>query len=86
MNAFSKTVEMLLRTDAYRATKFLSETATVKATQRHRRRRHDKTREVIITFGAPNYAEREFIRKCKRAGEPFPIKRVQLKFRPEARR
>jgi hypothetical protein len=37
---------------------------------------------VTPTIGIPNYL-REFIRKCKKAGEPFPVKKIQLKFLPK---
>lgn len=52
--------------------------------------------EVTVTVGKPNYLEREFIKACQKAGEPFPVKKIQLKFpnskpakvngRPEAKR
>jgi hypothetical protein len=34
----------------------------------------------VFTIGKPNYEEREFIKKCKKAGEPFPVKKIQVKF------
>jgi len=36
--------------------------------------------EVHLTIGKPNYLEREFIKLCQKAHEPFPVKKVQLKF------
>ena len=36
--------------------------------------------EITLTIGRPNYAEREFIKTLKEAKEPFPVKKVQLKF------
>lgn len=36
--------------------------------------------EVVLTHGRPNYAQRQFIRRCQRAGEPFPVRKVQLRF------
>jgi len=41
---------------------------------------------VILTVGKPNYAEREFIAVCKKAGEKFPLKKVVLKFPPKTER
>ncbi len=74
-------VKALLHTGAVKATKFLSEYATVKATQLGRPCRNARARSVLVTFGAPNYAERHFIKQCKAAGEPFPVKKIQLKFK-----
>lgn len=36
--------------------------------------------EFILTIGRPNYLERRFIKHCKNAGEPFPVKNVIKKF------
>ena len=74
-------VRSLLRTGAFRATKFLNESATIRATQLGRPRKNARARSVLVTFGSPNYAERRFIRRCKAAGEPFPVKKIQLKFK-----
>lgn len=35
--------------------------------------------EIALTIGKPNYAEREFIKLCQKANEPFPVKKLQLK-------
>ncbi|MFA5382080.1 MAG: hypothetical protein WC356_02860 [Candidatus Micrarchaeia archaeon] len=58
-----------------RATKYVSDNLTVKATSRCVR----AAKELILTAGKPNYAERKFIKLCKKAGEKFPIKKIQLK-------
>ncbi len=65
------------------ATLYLSPTCVLRAT---RMRELGKTRfnprkvELVVTIGRPNYLEREFVKQCKQSGEPFPVKRVQLKF------
>jgi len=41
---------------------------------------------MVLTIGRPNYAEREFIKLCKKAGEPFPVKKMQLKFYPKKKK
>jgi len=78
-----KVVGALLANNARRATKFLSEKETIKA-QRiifgGRISKRDTRTTVVVTFGRPNYLEREFIRQCKKAGESFPVKKIQLKF------
>ena len=58
------------------ATKYISDKLTVKATRRQKSR---SQQQFIITIGRPNYAERQFIKRCKKAGEPFPVKNIQLK-------
>lgn len=76
-------VEALLTAGAARATKFVSDAETVTAKRVMYRGKIDKRSKrtsVVLSFGRPNYAEREFIRRCRKAGEPFPLKRVQLKF------
>lgn len=82
MNAISNTIEVLLRTDAVKATKYLAPNHIVRATRKnykHKENPKGTTIEIILTIGRPNYAEREFVKKCRRAGEPFPVKGVQLR-------
>lgn len=84
MNAITNVVEAVLRTDAVRATKYLAHNQVVRATKRTFRNFERGPREnveVLLTLGRPNYVEREFIKACKKAGEPFPVKKVQLKFK-----
>jgi hypothetical protein len=66
-----------------RATRYLSSRLTVKATRRHKFDGRASRREVVVTIGAPNYAENIFIKRCKQAGEPFPVKRVLLQLEPK---
>lgn len=51
-----------------------------KAEKRKGRRRKEETIGFVITFGKPGYKEREFIKKCKKVGEPFPVKKLQLTY------
>lgn len=62
-----------------KATRFLAPDLVVKAAGRHKPRKASRQMEVVVTIGKPNYAERAFIRQAKKAGEPFPVKRVQVK-------
>lgn len=66
----------------YRGTKYLSDKFTVKVTRQHRPRANDYRVTYIVSAGRPNYAEREFIKQCKKVGEPFPVAKVQIKFYP----
>ena len=78
---FHQLVDALLTTGAYKATKYLTAKEVAKATRtRYKGKFHDSGRlEILFTMGRPNYEEREFIKKCKKAGEPFPVKKIQLK-------
>jgi len=67
------------------ATKYLSPVLVVKATRHGKPCKNERSTSMVVTVGKPNYAEREFIKKCKKAGEPFPVKKIQLKW-PSARR
>ena len=80
-NAVTSVIEILMRGNAKRATKFISPTQIVRAT-----RRHPKTSEFVLKIGSPNYLERDFIKACKKAGEPFPVRNIQIKFYPEKKK
>lgn len=83
-NVFGQLMECILEGGARQATKYISERETVKATLRtYKRRMHGprpKDRTIVVTVGPPNYLERRFIKLAKKAGEPFPIKKIQLKW------
>lgn len=75
--------EIILDGGAVRATKYVSDKLTVKATRQTYKGRIDKRARAVtmlVTVGIPNYVEREFIKKCKQAGEPFPVKKIQVKW------
>ena len=77
---FGHLAEWVLDNGAKRATKYLSEKLTITATYQGKHRARDSSRTLLFTIGAPNYASRQFIKKCKAAGEPFPVKRLQIAF------
>ena len=66
-----------------RVTKFVPPACTVKITRQRKLDRRDRYSTYILTVGAPNYEERTFIARCRKAKEPFPIKKVQLRFYPK---
>lgn len=76
--AFSDLAEILLEAGAVKATKYFSPTEVLKATRRTRLK--GRTVEILFTAGAPNWAERRFIKACQQAKEKFPIKKVQIKW------
>ena len=92
MNSFSQVIEMLLRTGSWKATKYLSPTTVVNATRRrYRGKLHEARRmkygytDLVVTVGRPNYLQRKFLKDCRKAGEQFPIRKIQLKACPQKR-
>ncbi len=80
---FADLAECILVDGAYKATKYLGEKLTVKATRKRFKGKIDKRSriaEILFTVGAPNYEERKFIKQAKKAGEPFPVKKIQVKY------
>lgn len=67
------------------ATVYYSPTLVFKATRRGKPDARDKRTELVLTIGRPNWADRKFIKLCVKAGEPFPVKRVQLRLYREKR-
>jgi len=65
-----------------KAVAYVSPKLTIKLSRRHRPDGRSKSVDFVLTSGAPNYAEREFIKQLKKVKEPFPVKKVQLKFWP----
>jgi hypothetical protein len=52
----------LVDSDARSAVKFVDAKTVVRATWRYKPTGRDSRRELIVTFGAPNYAERRLIK------------------------
>lgn len=85
--AIHSIAEILLEGGAVRATKFFSETLIVRGVRRTYGGKIAKgNTEILLTIGKPNYAEREFIKACKKAGEPFPVKNIQIKWPEKGKR
>ena len=85
-NAISKAVESLLETDARQATVYLGPKAVVTATRRFKPDKRSKRVDLVLKLGAPNYREAQFINACFKAGEPLPVRKVQLKFWPNPKK
>lgn len=83
MNTIGCVYNAVVANGARSATKYLSDRLVVRATRRlyggKILPKHYNT-EVVITVGRPNYRERQFIKECKRAGESFPVRKIQLRF------
>lgn len=68
--------------DVRKATHYESATYTVKASHRHRPSARSTRVEIVLSWGRPNYAEREFIRKHKKTAS-FPLDVPVLTFWPK---
>ena len=94
---FSRVAAALLESGARKATLYISPKLTVKASvpiyaprdkkgvRKYPKSVHDMRSsrvEILFTAGTPNFEERHFIRQCIKAGESFPVRKVQLKFLP----
>ena len=81
VNAVSHATAHLLASGAVKATKYLSLKLVVKVKRKEFvGRANPRLTELHVTFGVPNYEEREFIKACRKSGEPFPAGKIQLKF------
>lgn len=74
-------IQTVLSTGAHCATKYVSPKHVVKVTQRLLGGKPSlKNLDFVVTIGRPNYADSKFIKQCIKAGEPFPVKKLRLKF------
>jgi hypothetical protein len=77
---YNEVCESIVNGGAIKATKYITPKFIIRATRKLFGKKITKGNiEMIITIGKPNYAEREFIKLCQEANEPFPVKKVQLK-------
>lgn len=78
--AISRVVQACYERKVRQATIFLAPQFVVKATRRFRPDKRSFHEEILLTLGKPNSKERQFIRLCLRVKEPFPVKKMQLKW------
>lgn len=82
-SSVNKAVTSLLElTSARKVTVYQSPDVVVKATRQRKPTKRSRTETILVTLGAPNFAERKFIKQCKTAGVNFPVREPQLKFYP----
>lgn len=89
MKYSDKVIHLLLAASAHRAVKYVSPTHIVRATRvlyRNKLPRKGSNPHIVMTFGRPNYAEKIFIKKRIKAGERFPVRKIQLQFPPKPRK
>lgn len=65
------------------ATAYQSPQLVVTATRRCKSDARACRIEMVLTIGKPNYRGRAFVKACLKAGEPFPVKKVQLRWMPK---
>lgn len=80
---FQQLAYFIISGKAVRATKYLAVDNVISAQRKlygGKIYKRSNTVDIIFKAGKPNYKEREFIKLCKKSGEIFPIKKIQLKF------
>ena len=80
---FATVCGALIASDAKTAVKYIDDKTIVRATWRFKPNARNRRNEIAITYGAPNYSEREFIKKCKKVGEPLPVNKIQFRAYPQ---
>ncbi len=83
---FATVLGALVASDAKSAIKYLSPKLVVKATWLNKPSNRNRLESAVVTFGAPGFKEQKFIDACAQAGEPFPVKKVQLRAWPIKRK
>lgn len=68
------------------ATYYIAPDLTVKITRSHVPDKRSRGETFHLTVGKPNFAERKFIKLCYKAGQSFPVRKVQLKFWPKPKK
>lgn len=85
-HAYAQVCAAVLATGAKTATKYLSPKLTVRGTLHGKLDKRARRVTLAVSIGSPNYAERQFIKDCIKAREPFPLRDVQLKYPPVKRK
>ena len=81
LSIVTKVVETLLVSGAKTVTKYLDDKTILRASRpTYDGKFGTGNTTIILTIGRPNFAERQFIKLCKKAKEKFPIAKIQLKF------
>ena len=70
---------MVIDSAIKKTTKYFAPKRVMKLTRIGKYDGRSRTQKFMLTTGAPNHAERKFIKDCIEAGEPFPIHNIQVK-------
>lgn len=81
-------IKAVVETDSRRAVKYVAPNMVVRATRTLFGRKINRRGniELKVTIGKPNARERDFIKDCKKAGEPFPVKGVMVQPLPDPKK
>lgn len=80
--SIQKAVETLLEVGARQTVVYQHPNLTVKATRQRKPDKRTRSETIILTIGRPAHAERKRIKLLTKAGEPFPVRKVSIKFYP----
>jgi hypothetical protein len=73
-------VSMLECPKLKRASNYVSPDLVINGCRMHPATKRSRSTTIVLSIGKPNYSNREFIKLCKKAGEPFPAKKMQLRW------
>lgn len=79
-------VDRLLKTEAYTVTRYLSPKLVVRAVRIGGKHKLPRSIYISVKIGSPNYLERRFVKACLKAGEPFPVKKDQIRMPKPAKK
>ena len=82
-SSIARVTEAVLEAGFKMATVYLAPDLIVRCTATHKPDRRYRQTTVVLTAGKPNFRECKFIAACKKAGEPFPVRKMQLKHWPK---
>ena len=82
---FSNVIEALNIKGARRAVAYLDAKTVVMGTRQRKLSLRDRSHTIIVTYGAPNYRQRKFVKQCKKAKEPLPLRKIQIELWPKRR-
>lgn len=84
-SAVATVVEACMLMGARRAWIPLDAKTVVKCSRIRPMDRRMKSQSCVLTMGAPNYAERKYIKLCAKAGQPLPLRKPIMQwYKPKA--
>jgi len=79
-HAVAEVADLCVTHGARKATKYINDKDVVTATRRFKPRKGESIVDLVVKIGKANFMERKFIKLCQRAGETFPLKKVQVRW------
>lgn len=78
---YAAVAKAIIYNNAYQAISYISPKLTLKATRQHKASSRDTRATFVFTMGRPAFREAEQIKRLIKAGEPFPVKKIELRFK-----